>query len=544
MLCAECAETPPRFAASNVQYQDLSNAGNAMLDRALTAGLCSLCLLTVAPSALAQSPDTSPPPENQIPTLQMSTRVVLTDVTVTDSDGNPVRGLTRSDFHIFDDNHPQPLASFEEHAETPSAVTVASASPNTVSNDFLLHPPSTVNILLIDTTNIGLLDQMYLYDQLTRFVNALPSGQPIAIYNRSGDVTLLLQNFTADRDLLLAAIRHSVPQFRSANAPYENDYDALQQMATYLNQIPGRKNLIWLSGGSNALIYSNPANAPDLPSRRPFYDLLESERIAVDPIDVRGLSVGNLFGSALQQMQMAEDAKATGGTAFYNNNGIGRFVSHTVANDGSYYTFTYSPQNLRRDGKWHQVTIKLDNPHYHLSYRRGYFDDGANNEQAPGKTRTMLRADGHAMQVPNYHGEPIIFQARVPPAAISPAPALAGGIPEERPRRGQTAYSVHYMIPAADIQASSVNGNIAIDSLKSAIVAFDHFGNPVGRVLQAIKVNVDETKLQADPHAVLAFDQRINLPSGDVYLFLVVFDMTSNRFGAINLPVAVQKPSK
>ena len=473
----------------------------------------------------------------------MSTRVVLTDVTVTDSDGNPVRGLTRSDFHIFDDNHPQPLASFEEHTEAPSFVTVSSSSANTVSNDFLLHPPSTVNVLLIDTTNIGLLDQMYLYDQLTRFVNALPSGQPIAIYNRSGDVTLLLQNFTADHALLLAAIRRSIPQFRSANAPYESDYDTLQQMATYLNQIPGRKNLIWLSGGSNALIYSDPANAPDLPSRRPFYDLLESERIAVDPIDVRGLSVGNLAGSAFQQMQMAEDAKATGGTAFYNNNGIAGFVSHTIANDGTYYSLTYSPQNLGRDGKWHQVTIKLDNPHYHLSYRRGYFDDGQNNEPSPAKTRTMLRADGRTTQVPNYHGEPIIFQARVLPAD-SPAPALAGGNPEEPPRRGQTAYSVHYMIPAADIQASSVNGNIGIDSLKSAIVAFDHFGSPVGRVLQAIKVNVDETKLQADPHAVLAFDQSINLPSGDIYLLLVVFDTTSNRFGAINLPVAVQKPSK
>jgi hypothetical protein len=315
-------------------------------------------------------------------------------------------------------------------------------------------------------------------------------------------------------------------------------------MATYLSQVPGHKNLIWLSGGSNDLIYSDPSHAPNLPSRRPFYDLLESERIAVDPVDVRSLSVAYRSSLALQHMQMDEDAKATGGTPFYNNNGIATFVSHTVANDGSYYTLSFTPQNLSRDGKWHQVTIKLDNSHYHLSYRRGYFDDGQNNEPAPGKTRTMLFADGRATQVPNYHGEPIIFQARVLPAADSPAPALASGIAHEPPHRGQTAYAVHYMVPAADIQASSVNGNMAVDSLKSAIVAFDHFGSPVGQVLQAIQVNVDQTKLHADPHAVLAFDQRINLPKGDIYLFLVVLDTTSNRFGAINLPVAVQKPSK
>ncbi len=43
---------------------------------------------------------------------------------------------------------------------------------------------------------------------------------------------------------------------------------------------------------------------------------------------------------------------------------------------------------------------------------------------------------------------------------------------------------------------------------------------------------------------VLAFDQHIKSPKGDIYLFLVVLDTTSNRFGTINLPVAVQKLSK
>ena len=44
------------------------------------------------------------------------TRVVLTDVTVTDANGNPVHGLSRSAFRIFDNKEPQAIASFEEHA--------------------------------------------------------------------------------------------------------------------------------------------------------------------------------------------------------------------------------------------------------------------------------------------------------------------------------------------------------------------------------------------------------------------------------------------
>jgi VWFA-related protein len=217
-----------------------------MLDRAFPRGLLSLCLLTVALPSSAQSPDAPSPPGSHIDTLQIGTHIVLTDVTVTDSHGNPVHGLTSSDFHIFDDNHPQPISSFEEHTSSlapipPSTPTI----PNLTSNDFLLHPPSPVNVILIDTTTIELIDQMYLYEELTRFVRTLPSGQPVAIYCRSGNATLLLQNFTDDHALLVAAIRRAVPQFRNPDSLYTDDIDTLLQMANYLSQIPGRKNILW-----------------------------------------------------------------------------------------------------------------------------------------------------------------------------------------------------------------------------------------------------------------------------------------------------------
>jgi VWFA-related protein len=60
--------------------------------------------------------------------------VVLTDVVVTDKHGNPVTGLTRSDFRIMDNGKAQTLASFEEHREqtsppeAPSACQQASAT--------------------------------------------------------------------------------------------------------------------------------------------------------------------------------------------------------------------------------------------------------------------------------------------------------------------------------------------------------------------------------------------------------------------------------
>ncbi len=506
-------------------------------------GLVSLCLLAAALSLPAQS--TAPPPalHPQIPTLHMSTRVVLTDVTVTDSRGNPVRGLTRSDFHIFDDGHPQALDSFEEHTQSQSTASISIAAPsrpNIFSNDFLQHPPSPVNVILIDTTTIRLVDQMYVYEELTRFVRNLPPSQPVAIFNRSGDMTLLLQNFTSDHTLLLAAIRRAVPQFRSPDAWYTSDVDTLQQMAAYLSQIPGRKNLLWFSSGSNLFLDPDPAVVADQPPRRPLYDLLESERIAIYPIDARGLTVGLRQGMIYQQMQMQQDAQATGGAAFYNNNGLARIASHIVSTDASYYTLTYSPLNLQLDGKWHRVRIKLDDPRYHLSYRHGYYDDGSNNRPPPGDTRTLLHADGSRTQVPTETGDPIIFQATVQQSSLSAMP----GTPARPPQKGQTAYLVHYMLPAAAIQPRSIKDNVETDVIGAAIIAFNHFGDPVARVAQNTTMAVDQNKVRTIPNAYLAFDQQVNLPTGLDYLYLMLWDTTTNRLGTINLPIDVKKPVK
>ena len=57
------------------------------------------------------------PPAQSTYTFRADTHIVLTDVTVTDAKGNPVHGLPQTAFRIFDNNKPQEIASFEEHAD-------------------------------------------------------------------------------------------------------------------------------------------------------------------------------------------------------------------------------------------------------------------------------------------------------------------------------------------------------------------------------------------------------------------------------------------
>ncbi|MFL6429816.1 MAG: hypothetical protein ACJ71S_16335 [Acidobacteriaceae bacterium] len=154
-------------------------------------------------------------------------------------------------FHVFDNNKPQGIASFEEHRKddvAPSAPRVLQAG--VYSNDYLAHPPRVLNILFIDLTNIEIPDQMYLNYELGKFFDSLKPDEPIAIYARLGDASVLLQSFTSDPALLRAAVRRVMPRFPSMGREYMDDFQTLRQIELYAGAIPGRKNVLWLSGGS------------------------------------------------------------------------------------------------------------------------------------------------------------------------------------------------------------------------------------------------------------------------------------------------------
>jgi VWFA-related protein len=494
----------------------------------------------------------SPGSSNQAPyTLQVNSRVVLTDVTVTDKQGNPVTGLTENDFRLLDNGKPQKLASFEEHRQQAAQLTEASATPGRFSNDYLRHPPAQVNVLLFDTTTIGIVDQMYLFQQMKQFVNNLPAGEPVAVFTRAGAVTIELASFTDDHATLLAAIGKAIPRLQRPGAWMASDLDTLQQIAVYMYQIPGRKNLLWFTSGSNLLLRPDPASVMmDPGARRAIYDLLESERIAIYPIDARGLTV--VFGRAVmvlatQQMQMRQDAAATGGAAYVNTNGLAQASQHILATDGNYYTLSYTPNDLKSNSKWHRVEVKLVNAHYELSYRHGYFDDGSNRPQPamePGKetrSRTALRAGGNKVEVhvPDDQSKPLVFTVRIAPASPAAAP-----LPEDSPlKKGETRYVVEYDVPAKDVYAAYIQGNVGTDELGVAVIVYDRNGELVSRKGLKFALGVDQQKARSLPDAKLHFAQSVNLPQGSNYLYLGVWDMTTGRMGTVNAAVDVKKPT-
>jgi VWFA-related protein len=505
----------------------------------VTAGAC-LLFMSLPNPARAQAPNSSKQPSY---TLRVDSRVVLTDVTVTDKQGNPVTGLAVSDFRILDNGKPQKLASFEEHRQRIEQTEV-SAEPNSFSNDYLEHPPAQVNVLLFDTTTIAVADQMYLFQQMKLFVDLLPAGTPVAVFRRADAGTIQLASFTDDHAKLMAAIGRAIPRLQPPGSWMASELDTLQQIAWYLRQIPGRKNLLWFNGGSNAFLGTNPtAISMDPGARRVIYDLLESERIAIYPIDARGLTV--VFGEAAmvlarQQMQMEQDATATGGTAYVNTNGLALSTQHILQTDGDYYTLSYTPNNLKNNNKWHRVEVKLDQEGHKLSYRHGFFDDRLNRSGPAGKATSVLQAGGNKVDATSDRGEPIHFSVKLLQASPV-APPRASDYPL---KYGETRYVVEYSIPAKEVRTALTQGSYTLDKLGTAVFIYDQNGELVSRRAMKFSLDVDEQKVKdlADPK--LTFAETVNLPYGHNDVYLGVWDMATARMGTVNADVEVKKTQR
>lgn len=490
-------------------------------------------------------------------TLKVESRLVLVDVTVTDAQGKPVHGLTRSEFQVLDNNQSQKISTFEEHAETPNAAYQAAIrGSGSYSNDVQIHPPPVFNLILIDTNTLDMAPQMYLYDQLNRLVDELQPSQPVAIYHRWGDYTMLLQDFTADHELLHKAVRTAIPRLRIPGHATYSDIDTLKQILSYIRTIPGRKNVLWFNGGSNAFLRPPPSNDSNLETEgerqlinqlRDVYDELEAARVSLYPIDARGLvDLGpdpDQNRARFEQHSLSSDmAQATGGRAYYNDNGLRQIAAQVITNDACYYTLTYSPDNLRLDSKWHKIRVKIEGHNYALSYRQGYFDDGVNGtaKRAKRDSRMLLRADGKTQSVPDNQNEPIVFRARILPSKNMPA-AMVGqkpNPPQRAPRHGETTYTVHYTVPLnAFVQGS--NGRKRSLHVGAAVMAFDGYGSKKGWLSQTLHLSFNEPKSK-DSNAQIAFDQSLNLPKGNDTLFLVLWDASTGRVGSIQVPVSVR----
>jgi VWFA-related protein len=98
---------------------------------------------------------------SQTPTIRTGTQIVIVDVAVTDSRGNPIHNLKASDFTLTENGVAQSIARFEEHT-APSVTAPIKLGPSFKMDPgiFTNYSPAPtdrpLNVVLLDTLNTPL----------------------------------------------------------------------------------------------------------------------------------------------------------------------------------------------------------------------------------------------------------------------------------------------------------------------------------------------------------------------------------------------------
>jgi VWFA-related protein len=464
-------------------------------------------------------------------------------------------------------------------------------------------------------------DQAYARQKIVEYLKTNPPSTRIAVFTLASRLRLV-QGFTTDSAILLEALKRVTP-VQSPSLPgntgqngfnlglngspigsgaldtvietlhqFEADeqvallerriqitVDALKQLALYLGALPGRKNVIWVSA---AFPLSLVPESPLDPFRslrsyarelQQVSDLLTASRVAVYPIDARGLilppppprqnrptavAIGggrtgvidpNAFPSAPAEANdrsqaelatMLQLAEQTGGSAFYNSNAIKQNVAKAVEHGSSYYTLAYSPDDTKFDGSFRKLQVKLGGHNYQLAYRRGYFAEPA----AAHGANALLGLDFPSLRPDAPPSSQIFFQARIVGAGdpiaqdLQPQPGPAGDLAAKlKPpvKRYWIEYTADMRQVSAEVDSSGVYRSI----IEFIVIAYDRDGKVVNAARRSFRLGMPPGKYDELLRTGYSVSNEIDLPEGDAWLRLAVHDVAADRVGSIEVPLKI-----
>lgn len=199
--------------------------------------------------------------------------------------------------------------------------------------------------------------------------------------------------FNGDETMRAAAQGVAQSGAQRALSTGDNDteyaYRHLEEVVRRLSGMPGQRVLVLISPG---FIQSTlQLDASDL------VDRATRSNIVINTIDARGLYVPDLGGDiaspsqdsfrtvgykasyrvaaqSAQEEVLAQLADGTGGTFFHNRNDLDQAMREAGAGPEISYLLSFSPQNLKIDGRYHTLKVALTNKaKYNIQARHGYF---------------------------------------------------------------------------------------------------------------------------------------------------------------------------
>ena len=374
-------------------------------------GTVSAVMLAVSHVALgAQATATAQNP----PTFRAGVRFIEVDVFVTDSDGRFVRGLTQDDFEIVEDGKPQEIRAFsviDLPIEAASAVSGRAdvAEPDVVTNT---APDGRVYAILMDSPStgrpggdvrIGAVYNVNAKAFATRFVEeSVTAGDFVAVVHAQGTFTDS-QAFTTSKRRMMASIDRygqglsgdslgfdgqsdlTGPEMVARNL---NTYRAIEQLSERLGAMSGRrKAILWIGGQVEFDPTDVACPSPDpmqycavrasspalLAAYRDAMGAATRHNVAVYPIDPSGLTTELGMGELRRMAALRMVAEDTGGIAMVGTNNLTAMYQAIVRDNSAYYLLGYTPSIEQRDGKFHDIRVRVKRQDLTVRARKGYF---------------------------------------------------------------------------------------------------------------------------------------------------------------------------
>jgi VWFA-related protein len=348
--------------------------------------------------------------------------------------------------------------------------------------------------------------------------------------------------------------------------------DALDAISRAVSGFPGRKNLVWLSGSFKIRLRPSESTVlgaaerttqaasavSDLTSNASYQEairhlttVMAEARIAVYPVDVRGLRAGGVaigvgsessrsmvdvgntdrFNNTLSSQSnsrfgeygsMLDLADQTGGHVFINNDVRGS-IARSMEDGSSYYTLAYTPEKSTDEKSFRRVEIKMNHGTAVLAYRPGYY---------PTASQDSLKQSGaHRLAAAMLPGLP---QSTMLLVTLKVAP----------PDSTSKAVRIDYSIDLSEIDFNDAANGAKRAVLDCMAVALDQHGNIAGQVANTMDATLGPQEFINFQQTGLPAHQELALPPGNYDLRVGVLDRLSQRIGTVDVPLLISAEAK
>ena len=345
-------------------------------------------LASAALAAYAQLPK----PEGSVPR-----KLVNLNVVALDAHDQPVTDLTAADLQVTDAGKAQPIVFFRHNDERLQA-TAAPAAGEFSNRAGVKQAHATA--ILFDRLNDSMGPSGAAMNELGRALEKMESGgADLYLYFLTKQLKLypvralpgaeaaplkpLAENWTQQARALIDAANSATFGLRAPGLT-EGDlilktYQAVSDLARQMAEIPGRKNIVWITHGVPITVLDVGGEPFDFtPYLRRLCAELDRANVALYPVQqtppgmaMEGTPEAQHSGMSSEET-LAQFAQLTGGRASAGGN-VGAVIQQALKDVRTSYQIAYEPPEANWDGKFHKLRVTTKRKGVKLQSKTGYY---------------------------------------------------------------------------------------------------------------------------------------------------------------------------